>query len=62
MSRARGYEYSDQLAGHDWNIVRIDGVYYHLDVTWNASVPDKAGYVRHKCFNISDKTIMKAHR
>jgi hypothetical protein len=47
--------------GHAWNIVKINGAYYHLDTTWDEAVPDKAGYVRYSYFNISDETISKDH-
>lgn len=30
--------------GHAWNIVRIDGKWYHLDVTWNDGCGDRSRY------------------
>ena len=39
--------------GHMWNIVRIDGTWYHLDPTWNDS--SDAGY--HTFFNLPEVSI-----
>lgn len=32
---------------HAWNIVKVDGNWYHVDVTWNDPVPDTKGNARH---------------
>lgn len=32
---------------HAWNMVKIDGKYYHVDVTWDDPVYDRIGRVRH---------------
>ncbi len=41
--------------GHAWNIVKIDGVYYHLDATYNDPITeDGSSYMQHKYFNVSD--------
>ncbi len=46
--------------GHAWNIVQIDGKYYHLDVTWDDpienSVENKYAY-----FNVTDEEISVTH-
>lgn len=44
---------------HAWNIVKIDGEYYHVDVTWNDPVPDVEGRVLHTYFNVPDKRMVK---
>jgi len=36
--------------GHMWNIVRIDGKDYHVDVTWDDATPDIVGRVNHVNF------------
>jgi len=48
--------YSNNVA-HAWNMVRIDGAYYHTDLTWDDS-QDKA---YHAYFNISDHYITEDH-
>lgn len=43
--------------GHMWNMVKLDGDWYHLDATWNDS--EDSGY--HSYFNVTDNTIMADH-
>lgn len=45
---------------HGWNLVNIDGQWYHVDVTWDDPTPDRAGYVRYNYFLKSD-AYMSAH-
>lgn len=42
---------------HMWNIVKIGGDWYHLDVTWDST--DEGS--RYMYFNVDDKTIKKNH-
>ena len=42
---------------HQWNKVKIDGEYYHVDVTWDDPTPDKPGLVGHVYFLLSDNEI-----
>ena len=42
---------------HMWNLVELDGKWYHLDVTWNDT---NNGY-RHTYFNLTDPGISKDH-
>ncbi len=46
---------------HAWNIIRINGSYYQVDVTWDDPVPDSGG-LRHKYFLISDSAMGQDHR
>lgn len=43
--------------GHAWNYVKIDGIYYHTDVTWDDPVPDQFGAVQHSNFLLNDEEI-----
>ena len=43
---------------HAWNYVRIDGQYYHVDLTWDDT--SDVGY--HGYFNITDEIILRDHR
>lgn len=45
---------------HTWNIVRINGQYYHLDATFDNTLgtPDR---IRYDYFNLSDKQIFRDH-
>lgn len=42
---------------HSWNLVKIDGGYYHMDISWDDPVPDVPGYVSYDYFNLSDTQI-----
>lgn len=44
---------------HSWNIVSLDGKYYHVDVTWADPVPDRESMVLHDYFLISDTALEK---
>lgn len=48
---------SDEMF-HQWNKVEIDGVYYHVDVTWDDPVyppdDDRIGFAEHTFFLLSD--------
>lgn len=50
---------------HAWNLVKVDGEWYHLDTTWNDPVftngKDMSDYVQYDYFLISDKEINKDH-
>lgn len=48
--------------GHAWNIVKVNGKWYQIDVTWDDPVPDTKGYVRYDYFLISDKVMSKDHK
>jgi len=54
---------SGQSGGHAWNIVRIDGRYYHTDVTnaKSASFNYEADRISHKMFNVSTEQIWLFH-
>ena len=39
---------------HAWNLVRIEGAWYHVDVTWNDPTPDVPGGARHTNLLLSD--------
>lgn len=45
---------------HEWNIVKINGKYYHLDATFDDPVADK-DYLDYNYFNLTDKEISKNH-
>lgn len=47
--------------GHAWNLVKLDGQWYHLDTTWNDPVPDRKGVVRYQYFLVDDRTMAKDH-
>ncbi len=43
--------------GHEWNYVRIDGKYYHVDLTWD----DQDSYTYHAYLAVSDARIKEDH-
>ena len=48
---------SSRGVGHEWNMVQIDGEYYHVDLTWN----DQDSDLYHAYFNVTDEMIRKDH-
>ena len=48
---------TQQSEGHAWNIVRIDGKYYHTDLTWD----DQDSVTFHAYLNVTDSVIGEDH-
>ena len=58
-------------SNHEWNVVKLDGEWYHVDVTQNdpvyaitsttVSSLDLAGNISHRYFLLSDKSINDKH-
>lgn len=54
---------SSDIMTHGWNVVKIDGKWYHVDVTWDDPLPDVPGSAHHSYFLLSDDAISrKGHR
>ena len=53
---------------HDWNVVKLDGEYYHLDTTWDDPINmdiftgKKRGILTHDYFNLSDEQMREDHQ
>lgn len=48
--------------GHSWNLVKVNGKYYHIDATWDDSVPNKPGVVNYNYFLLTNKQLKKDHK
>lgn len=46
---------------HAWNIINIDGAYYHVDCTWDDPIYDRLGMVGHTYFLLSDQKIQEGN-
>lgn len=46
---------------HGWNMVKLDGKWYHVDCTWD-DPNEGGGYERHDYFCVDDETMAKDHR
>lgn len=46
---------------HQWNCVRLDDNWYHVDVTWNDADEDNQ-WIKYDYFNITDEQISKNHK
>ena len=48
---------------HTWNIVKVGGVYYHLDATFDNTLgkSDQVQDIRYDYFNLDDKSIFRDH-
>ncbi len=53
---------SSNEMNHAWNIIKIDGEYYHVDCTWDDPVYDTPGRAIHKNFLLSDDMIRKEQK
>ena len=48
--------------GHAWNLVKLNGGWYHVDTTWNDPTPDRGpNNVRYAYFLMSDRQLAKDH-
>ncbi|WP_017753466.1 transglutaminase domain-containing protein [Calidifontibacillus oryziterrae] len=47
---------------HAWNMVKLDGNWYHLDATWDDPIPDEQGRVLYNYYLLTDKEISKDHQ
>lgn len=46
---------------HAWNLVRLDGVWYHLDTTWDDPLPDRKDQVSYAYYLKTDEEMRKDH-
>lgn len=55
------YDLGDNLKGHVWNVVKIDGKWLHLDLTWDDPVgTDGLDYLYHKYFLVTKEEMASA--
>ncbi len=47
---------------HAWNLLRIDGEWVHVDVTWDDPLPDCEGRVRYLYFGMDDQAMGVDHK
>lgn len=47
--------------GHAWNLLKVDGEWYHLDTTWNDPTPDRKNIVRYEYFLVNDDKLKLDH-
>lgn len=54
--------FDGKTEGHMWNIIKIDGEYYHLDVTWDDPITQNEGQtLSHVYMNLSEDEISADH-
>lgn len=44
-----------EAMNHTWNLVKVNGSWYHVDVTWDDPLPDRLGQAQHEHFLMSDQ-------
>ncbi len=54
------YVLSDEM-DHSWNLVNIDGAWYHADLTFDDPTCDRLGRANHDYFLVSDKKLAADH-
>ncbi|MEK3978662.1 DUF5050 domain-containing protein [Psychrobacillus sp. FSL K6-2836] len=47
---------------HSWNMVKIDGQYYHVDTTWDDPIPNKPESVHYNYFLKNNKQLKVNHQ
>lgn len=47
---------------HAWNLVQIDGKWFHLDATYDDPIPDRRGKASHAYFLKSDRVMSRDHQ
>lgn len=48
---------------HAWNLVNIEGEYYHLDATWDDPISENGeSVIRYNFFNLKDDEISLTHK
>lgn len=56
------YVTSSDSMNHAWDIIKLDGSYYHVDCTWDDPVRDTKGQVLHSYFLVSDSKMQNELR
>ncbi|WP_128658194.1 transglutaminase domain-containing protein [Paenibacillus sp. 598K] len=46
---------------HAWNLVNVNGAWYHLDTTWDDPVPDRPGEVSYAYYLKTDAAMRRDH-
>ncbi len=46
---------------HAWNMVKIDGEWYHVDITWDDPMPDLVGRINHNYLLLSDEKMIASN-
>ena len=54
------YAFEEDNGNHAWNIVKIGGKAYHLDMTWDINL-SRRGHISYKYFLIGDQEAARDH-
>lgn len=53
---------SSEKMNHGWNAVRVDGITYFIDCTFDDPVPDQGDYVSSQYFMLTAKELAQTHQ
>jgi transglutaminase-like putative cysteine protease len=62
MNRTDSGEHSGDWVGHAWNVVNMDGFWYHVDPTFDDPIGNAEGISEHCYFGQSDTVMQEDHR
>ncbi len=46
---------------HSWNLMKLDGKYFHTDITWDMSLSKELKYIRYDYFGLPTNAINRDH-
>ncbi len=63
LVKGKSWSFSGDIPiGHAWNIVKLNGKYYHLDISHDMCLSENSSIPNYTYFNLTDEEILCDHR